>query len=79
MFWLRENANVSVHSLVLQYHRNVRYGSKADIALAKSDVRFTPKADIAERQLDVRFVPKADIHILIRSPRRRGQAATAAR
>ena len=44
MFWLRENANVSVHSLVLQYHRNVRYGSKADIALAKSDVRFTPKS-----------------------------------
>jgi hypothetical protein len=43
-----------------------------------------PKADIAEGDRHVRFVPKADILLHsktapIRLPRRRGQAATAAR
>ena len=40
---------------------DVRFGSKADIALGRACVRFTPKSGHAERQLDVRFVPKAEV------------------
>jgi hypothetical protein len=34
--------------------QHVRFGSKADVALAKFDVRFTPKADIGSALCYVR-------------------------
>ena len=40
---------------------NVRFGSLADMCVAKRHVRFTPIADIGSAQVHVRFVPIADI------------------
>jgi hypothetical protein len=40
---------------------DVRFGSKADIALGSRHVRFTPITDTAEQDPEVCFVPKADI------------------
>jgi hypothetical protein len=40
---------------------DVRFGSKADIAVQKSMSALPPKADIGTQSRDVRFVPKADI------------------
>ncbi|MGB9391669.1 MAG: hypothetical protein WCB70_17020 [Xanthobacteraceae bacterium] len=41
--------------------RNVRFGSKADIASIKRDVRYTPESGIDRHLLDVCFGPEADI------------------
>src|SRR5262249_15117627 len=62
---------------------DVRFGSEADILHRLADVRFTPKSGHWSLVANVRFVPKADIcsaqkDVLIRSPRRRGQAMAAA-
>ena len=46
---------------------NVRFGSLADMCVAKRHVRFTPIADIGSAQVHVRFVPIADI---MRPPRK---------
>ena len=44
-------------------------------------IRFSPKVDKEQTPQDVRFVPKADLRtaadrVVIRSPRRRGRAAS---
>jgi len=42
---------------------DVRFGSKADICVAKSHVRFTPKSDIDSRHRNDRFVPITDVEV----------------
>ena len=73
-----------VQTQVGEWPTDVRFGSKADIALGPRHVRFTTKADIAERDRNVRFVPEADSCSaaktrVIRSPRRRAPEAWVAR
>ena len=45
----------------LLHERNVRFGSKADIAVRLRNFRFTPIADICSAQTNVRFGSLADI------------------
>ena len=47
---------------------NVRFGSKADIAVQNGMSALHPKADMCSALGDVRFVPIADMASLIRSP-----------
>ena len=48
-----------MHSIEAKRPVDVRFGSKADMALRICDVRFTPKSGHCRRRLDVRFLPKA--------------------
>jgi len=41
---------------------NVRFGSKADMCIAKRHVRFTPNSGINRGERYVCFVPITDIH-----------------